>query len=66
MGVDMWWIVKEKEDGRRDSRRVAIAEGGDSDEVDGEGNGNGNDWDDSGEAIAIEGDERIVKRGWRR
>lgn len=62
MGVDMWWIVKENEDGRRDSRRVAIAEGGDSDEADGEGN----DWDDSGEAMAIDGDGRIVKRRWRR
>lgn len=56
MGVDMWWIVKEKEDGRMDSRRVAIAEG-DS------GNGSGNDWDGSGEAIAINGNERLLKRG---
>lgn len=40
MGVDIWWITREKEDGRRDSRRVAIAEG-DPDRADGIGTGDG-------------------------
>lgn len=59
IGVDMWWIVKEKDDGRRDSRRVAIAEG----DSDNDGSGTGNGWDGFGEAIAIDGYKRFVRRG---
>lgn len=62
VGVDRWWIVKEKEDGRRDSRRAAIAEGA-SDEAGDEGTGNGNDWDGTGEAIVTERDGRFSRRG---
>lgn len=59
IGVDMWWIIKENDDGRRDSRKVAIAEG----DSDNDGSGTGNGWDGFGEAIAIDGYKRFVRRG---
>lgn len=64
-GVEKWWSVREKLEGRRDSRRTAIAERGLEEEAAaaaGDGNGNGAGDGDTGDAIWADGNRRDVRR----